>query len=75
MKVQCDFRLMTEEDFRSWLNNRPEMQQHHFEGYCTITENPVEYGPHQVSLHNCTNCYPESHFIMVPIELLNDGCH
>jgi len=73
MKNESEFRLMTEEAFRSWLINRPEMQQHHFEGYCTMTENQVEYGPQLISPHNCSNCYPESHFIMVPRDYLQSG--
>ncbi|MGE5379693.1 MAG: hypothetical protein ACM3NT_01355 [Methylocystaceae bacterium] len=74
MRVKSDFKLLTEEAFRSWISDRPELQQRHrFQGYCALTQNRVEFGPELISRHNCDNCYPESHFIMVPTDLLESN--
>lgn len=72
MRGNIDFRLLTEEAFRGWLINKPQFQQNHFKGYCTLTQNQVEFGPQQVSEHNCSNCFPESHFIMVPADMFRE---
>jgi len=71
VKGKKDFKLMTEEAFRSWISEHAALeQQYRFKGYCTLTQRRLEFGPELISRHNCDNCYPESHFIMVPNDLL-----
>lgn len=71
MRDKQEFSLLTEEDFRHWISEHKDFErQYLFNGYCTLTQRRVEFGPDLISRHNCENCYPESHFIMVPNDLL-----
>ncbi len=64
------FKLYTEEELENICDNKPALRDHTFKGYCIQTQKSLLYGPEAQNSDRCLNCYPNSHFYLVPLKLL-----
>lgn len=66
-----EFKLLTEEELVKLCEEKPELLSHTFEGYCIQTGNRLLFGPQAQEANQCLRCFPDSHFVMIPLKYLS----
>jgi hypothetical protein len=66
----ADFQLITETQLMAFLETREELRMLTFEGYCSLTETRLFFGPAHTPDTTCMSCLPEDHMVMMPMSLL-----
>jgi hypothetical protein len=64
------FKLYTEEELKNICNEKPVLKDYTFEGFCIQTQNCLLFGPGAQKSDRCPSCFPNSHFYLVPLDLL-----
>lgn len=67
-----DFKLITGDELSVLLNKKPELREKNFVGYCSLSQTRLVFGPQAQTDNQCTSCLPEDHFIMMPLEYIDE---